>query len=252
MKSTKKLLIAEIVILLLSVFMFVQATLAYFSSEVTTSATITAGSVEILLSESAVKHDSLGNLIEDPDSPKIYGSASGTVHDYGIVFPGQTIFKNPTIRNIGTNDAYIAAKMSITDGDGDIHRVIGFPDFDHIDITMMFGGGLFNESAHFGTWNGLENVTYNDNFAMLQIPDRAHGKYDVYFFILKPLTHDEYVTLFDTMFFIPEFTSEEMIEFSDLRVDIYGFGVQTSGFETCFDAMLGALPDYFSDFSQSV
>ena len=251
MKKTRIILFAEVIILLFAIVMFTQATFAYFSSEVKTSGTITAGSVEIVLYESAVKRDGMGNLVEDTSSMRIFGTSTGTVHDYGVIFPGQNIFKNPTIQNTGTNDAFIAAKMSITDGDGDIHRAIGFEDYDEIDVTMLFGGGFFDKQAHFGNWNGFENVTYNDDFAILQVPKRSEGKYDFYFFVTKPIAHGESVMLFDNMNFPSEFTNVEMKEFADLRVDIYGFGVQTFGFENSFDAMLGALPEHFSDFSQS-
>ena len=57
--------------------------------------------------------------------------------------------------------------------------------------------------------------------------------------------------LFDQIEFSSDFSSAEMAEFTDLRIDICGFGVQTYGFENCFDAMLGALPEHFTDFSQS-
>ena len=97
MKSTKRLLIFEVVLLLVAILMFTQATYSYFTSKEQVSSTVTAGNVEILLSESAVKRDATGNLVEDTESTKIFGSASGTVHDYGIIFPGQSIFKNPTI-----------------------------------------------------------------------------------------------------------------------------------------------------------
>lgn len=251
MNNTKRRLLVELLILLVSILMFAQATYAYFSSQSKASATITAGNVEIVLSESAVKSDSLGNLVEDTGSPIIFGSTAGTVHDYGFVFPGQSIFKNPTIHNIGTNDVYIAAKMSITDGDGDIHRILGMGSYDDIDLTILFRGGVFDEPAHFGQWNGIENVTHNDSFAMVQIPDRANGRYDVYFFFLKPAVKTEAVMLFDGMYFPIEISNGDMREFEDLRIDIYGFGVQTTGFASCYDAMLGALPEHFADLQHS-
>lgn len=246
-KSAKKWLLIEAIILAVSILTFTHTTLAYFSSRQKTDATITSGNVTILLSESAVKNDGKGNLVPDPSQDRIQGSKEGTPIDYGIVYPGQTIFKDPTIQNTGSNHAYIAAKISITDGSGDIHRVIGFEDFDEIDISMMFGGGLLNEAAHFGTWNGLKNVTYNDHYAMVQIPNRAEGRYDIYFFVLSPLTQNETVVIYDQIFFAPEFTNQDMMEFRELRVDVIGFGVQTLGFASCYEAMTIALPEHFSD-----
>ena len=247
----KKWIIIETAILLVTVLMFAQATYAYFSDQSRTAVVITSGSVKIQLSEAAVKRDANGNLIEDTSKPRIFGTTDGIVHDYGIVYPGQKILKDPTILNTGTNDAYIAAKVTITDGRGDIHRVIGYEDYPHIDLSMLFSGGLLSETAHFGVWNGIDNVTYNENMAYVQVPHRAEGRYDIYFFILKPLKYGESVMLFDEIAFSPYFTGEEMEEFVELRVDIVGFGVQSFGFDSCLAALTGALPGPFGDFLQS-
>ncbi len=256
MIKTRIILISELLLLLLAIALFAQATYAYFTSQVQVSGTITSGSVKIVLYESAVQRDSEGNLVKDPDKPEIMGTSTGTIHDYGIVYPGQSIYKDPTIRNTGTNDAYIAAKISILDGDGDIHRVIGISDdYDEIDIEMLFSGGILDDAnnfgdVHFGEWNGIKNVIHNERFAMLQVPCREESRYDIYVFFLNPMSHGECVTIFNGMHFSPDFTNVEMAEFSDLRIDICGFGVQTLGFESCFDAMVGALPEHFADFLQ--
>lgn len=250
-KRTKKLFIAEIVILLLAILLFAQTTYSYFSSASKSSATVTVGNVSILFSEAAVTRDSTGNLVEDKTQSRVFGSPTGTLHDYGIIYPGQQIYKDPTVQNTGTNEAFIAAKVTLTDGHGDIHRVIGYPNYDEIDVSMLFGGGLLDETAHFGTWNGIEDVTYTDHFAIVQVPHRSEGRYDIYFFILQPLEQGEMITLFDRMFFAPEFTDEEMREFRELRIDTHAFAVQTTGFASCYEAMLNALPDHFSDLPHS-
>ena len=253
MKNVKKLLFIEAIVLLLAILMFAQTTFAYFSSRTKTTATITAGDVAIVLSEAAVKRDASGHLIEDKEKTRIFGTSDGAIHDYGVVFPGQKIFKDPTIMNTGTNDAYIAAKMTISDGVGDIHRVIGYADYKEIDLEMMFGGGFLDRLGEttFGDWHGIEAVSYNDDFAIAQIPKPEENKYDIYFFILKPSKHGESIKLFTEMFFSGEFNNEQMKEFAELRVDIHAFAVQTFGFESCYEAMLGALPDHFEDFVQS-
>ena len=64
-KTTKKWLLIETVILLLSILLFAQATYAYFSSQTKASSTITVGNVSILLSEAAVTRDGSGNLVKD-------------------------------------------------------------------------------------------------------------------------------------------------------------------------------------------
>ena len=104
-KNIKKWFLIETIILLLAILLFAQATYAYFSSTNKSSATITSGNVSILLSEAAVKKDGAGNLVADPQQSRIFGSTTGTLHDYGIVYPGQLIHKDPTIQNTGTNAA---------------------------------------------------------------------------------------------------------------------------------------------------
>ena len=63
------------VLLLAFIIMFVGVTIAYFSDRKQLSATLTAGNVEVALSQSDVKPDLIGNLVEDPDKPPIVGDA---------------------------------------------------------------------------------------------------------------------------------------------------------------------------------
>lgn len=248
---TKKLLLTEVTLLVVAVLLFAQTSYAYFSSQKQAGATITSGSVSVMLSEAAVTRDENGDLVEDRTQPRIFGTAEGTVHDYGMVSPGQRIFKDPTISNTGSNEAWIAAKISISDGAGDIHRVMGMENYDDIDISDFMTGGLLAEEAHFGVWNGLEDVTHNSHFAMLQIPHRAEDRYDFYVFILAPVAKAESVVLFENLYFLLEYSNTDIQEFADLRIDVMAYAVQRYGFGSCYDAMLEALPEHFSDLVQS-
>ena len=248
MKSIKRILIIDAILLCLSVLIFTATTIAYFTSQKKVTATFTSGDVKISLSQAAVKKDATGHLVEDLTQPRIFGSEDGTPYDYGIIFPGQTIYKDPTIKNIGYNDAYIAAKVTISDGAGDLHKLIGYENDDHIDIEMLLGGGLFDEDGlHFGQWNGLEGVTYNDRFAMIQIPDVQNGRYHLYFFILPIMSHNEEIELFDTMYVNPDWSGEDMKELRDLKIEVAAYGVQTFGFSSCYEAVTAAFSDHFSD-----
>lgn len=245
MKIAKKSLFIHALLLGVSLILFASTTYAYFTSHKQSTGTITAGNVSIALSEAAVVADSGGNLVEDTSSPRIFGGTEEVFRDYGKIYPGQSIYKDPTILNTGTENAFIAAKVIITDGDGDIHRVMGFPGYDDIDITWLIGGGLLGETAHFGTWNGIENVTYNDKFAMIQIPDRQEGRYEFCIFMLSPFEQGEDVTVFEQMAIPPEWTSEQMKELVDIKITVKAYGVQVFGFESCFEAMTKAFPGHF-------
>lgn len=247
MKTVKRILIIDAILLAFSILIFTATTIAYFTSQKKVSATFTSGDIKIALSQAFVKQDSMGNLIEDATQPRIFGSEEGTPYNYGMVFPGQYIYKDPTIKNVGANDAYIAAKVTISDGAGDIHKLLGYPNSDYIDTDEFISGGLLNEdNLHFGNWNGLDKVTHNQHFAMIQIPEIREGKYHLYFFILEPMSQSEEVELFDTLHFLESWSGTDMQELRDLKIDVVAYGVQTFGFSSCFEAVTTAFPTHFS------
>lgn len=246
MKPLRKQMLASGILLCLSMLLFLGTTIAYFTSKREISNTLTAGNVYVELTEAAVKADKEGNLVEDKTKPRIVGTEVETIHDYGTVFPGQIIHKDPTIKNTGSQSAWIAAKVTITDGAGDIHRIMGFDGYDGIDITMILDGGLLEEKIHVGSWNGHENVWYNDDFAMIQVPDRAEDKYDFYFFVQSALVSDESFTVFDTLTIPGYLSNQQLQELTDFKMTVRAFAVQTNGLENCYKAMKMAFPDYFT------
>ena len=172
------------VLLVITVLVFVGITLAYFTDFRQTTTTFTAGSVELTLSEAAVKKDSSGNLVEDIKQPRIFGAMEPTViNDYGRLYPGQSVYKDPTITNTGDTPEWIAAKVTLSDGSGDLTKVMGYEGFYSIDIEVLLSGGLLDENIHFGTWNGIPNVCHNERYAMIQIPDASQGEFSFYFLI---------------------------------------------------------------------
>lgn len=234
-------------VLLLSI-MLTGGTLAYFTDSREDISVFTAGNVYITLTEAEVKADAVGNLVEDPSKDRIEGAELGaeeTIKDYGKIYPGQTIYKDPTITNTGDNGAWIAAKVVVSDGRGDIHKLMGYYGVDFIDIEVLLHGGLLDEYIHVGAWNGIQNVCHNDNYAMVQVADRANGVYEFYFFMLKATQKGDEIVLFDTMSIVPEWDNAQMCELVDLKIKVQAFAVQTFGFESCFDAMKGAFATHF-------
>ena len=232
---------------------FVGVTIAFFTGSHESTGVYTLGNVYVSVTEAAVKDDGSGNLIEDTDAPRIHGADTTegglpTLHNYGIVFPGQTIRKDPTIKNVGDTNAYGAAKVVIEDGTGDIHRLYKYNDYyDDIDIERLLSGGLLDEFVYVGDWMGNEAVCYNDRYAMVQIANRAAGRYEFYFLMLGELAPEESVMLFDTFFLNGLFGNNEMMEFKDFRITVEAFATQTNGFDSCFEAMTTAFPKHFSN-----
>lgn len=228
------------------VLMLVSATVAYFTDTKQLDNTLTAGNVKIVLSEAAVKADASGNLVEDTESPRIMGGADVVVNDYGIVYPGQSIYKDPTIRNTGTGPAWIAAIVTLKDGPGDLTELMGYEGYETIDIEVLLSGGLLDEPIHFGTWNDIPDVCHNENYAMIQIADAASGTYKFLFLMLQPVQAGESVQLFDHVILPSEWTNDDMQHLEDLEIHVQAFGVQTLQLESCLQAMTEAFPTHFN------
>lgn len=243
--------VALLIILAAAVSLATSSTLAFFTDSRESTGVFTAGNVYIELTEAAVVADARGNLVEDTTAGRIVGTeisgANPTVHNYGYVFPGQRIHKDPTIKNVGNDTAWVAAKVIIEDGGGDVHKLYGYSnDYDDIDIERLIGGALLDEDVHVGTWNGNDYVCYNDNYAMVQIANRADGKYEFFFFIERPLAKGETVEIFDTFYVDSDFGNTEMQEFRELKVTVQAFGVQQFGFLSCYEAMTTAFSSNFA------
>ena len=225
--------------------------IAFFTDTQESEGVFTAGNVYIELSEAAVKTDANGNLIEDTSKDRIVGAeitadGASVVNDYGVVFPGQTIHKDPTIKNTGNFKAWLAVKVIIEDGIGDIHRLYSYSDgYDDIDIEQLLTGGLLDEQVSVGEWNGIPDVCYNDRYAMIQASSHAAGKYEFYFLMESPLESGESVEVFDTFFINPYFGNEEMQEFVEFRITVQAFAVQEYGFSSCYEAMMNAFSEHF-------
>lgn len=229
----------------LSVLLFIGTSFAYFSDTKQVTNTMTVGNVAIELTEAAVKREA-GNLVEDPSAPRIKGGVDATVRDYGVIYPGISIFKDPTIKNVGGSDAWVAAKITITDGEGEIYKVMGYDGFPGIDMQLLLSGGMLEETAYFGEWNGIPRVTYNDKFAIVQSSDVGQGQYCFYVFFHKAFAPGDSEVLFDT-FSVPEdWTNEEMQELSQLTIHIQAYAVQIFDLENCYEAMTTAFATHFT------
>ena len=250
-KLSKLNILAIALIVCVSIIAAAGGSLAYFSDTREMTNVFTVGNVYISLTEAAVKDDGRGNLIEDTSTQRVEGvaidSATGGTHNYGMLFPGKVMHKDPTITNTGDDDAWIAAKVILTDGNGNINNIFGYENSELIDIQCLLSGALLDETAHFGAWNGIEGVRYNDHYAMVQKADVANGVYEFYFYIHQSMAKGESVEIFDTMTIDPEFTNAQMQEMANLEITVQAFAVQTFGFEDCYTAMHSAFPEHFKD-----
>ena len=249
-KLTKSNIISLALIASIAMIATAGGSVAYFSDHKEMTNVFTAGNVYISLTEAAVKSDGAGNLIEDTESPRVEGvaidSTTGVQHNYGVLFPGKVMHKDPTITNTGEESAWVAARIIISDGSGDINKLFGYENSELIDIESMLTGALLDEETHVGVWMNFENASYNDHYVMVQVADVAAGVYEFFFFINTALQKDESVVIFDTMTIDSEFSNSDMQELVNLEITVQAFAVQTFGFDSCYGAMSRAFPEYFA------
>lgn len=244
-KVVKFNLYMSCILLATFILMFIGVSLAYFTSFKQASATFISGTVELTLVESEVIPDEAGNLVKDPTGGMIVGKAEEVVNDYGRVYPGMTICKDPTITNTGDKPEWIAAKVTFTDGRGDLHKIMGYSGYEEIDIEKLLAGGLLDEHVELKDWNGISDVCINEKYAMIQKASQAEGKYEFFFLMLKPLDVGEQVTLFDKVEFNQMWNNAQMQELVDLKINVQAFGVQTFQMNDCLHAMVTAFPEHF-------
>lgn len=233
------------VILCVLVIVMIATTFAYFTSTKQVSNTFTSGRVDITLSEAAVKRTESGDLVKDDSKDRIFGNTDATLNHYGRVYPGQSIYKDPTVTNVGDSSEWIAAKVIFTDGEGDLNKIMGYEGYEDIDIEVLLSGGLLDETVKVGTWNGIHDVCYNDRYAMIQVADATQGRYEFFFLMLEPVAPNESVTVFDHISFPEEWNNEEMKQLESLTVHVQAFGVQMTELDSCMEAMTEAFPEHF-------
>ena len=249
----KKKLLAVALAMCVVIVCVVGFTLAYFTDAKQTTNVFTVGDVYIKLTEAAVMRDGVGNIVADPSKPRVEGSDSASVlKEHGTMYPGLEVCMDPTVEVTGSENAWIAAKVTISDGSGGLTQLIGYGDVGgHIDVRELLKGGFLAESAHVlqeyyvGDNEYIENVRYNENYAMVQVANPGEGKYVFYFFVIKPMSKGESVTFFEQLV-IPEiWGTDDIQKLKKLEINFAAYAVQQVGFTRCFDAMTEAFPDQF-------
>ena len=255
----KKKILAIVLCVAMLAIAIVGGTMAYFTDTKAQTNTFTTGNVSIKLDEVVVQKveestkDTYGDLVAKGD-----GSRTEDDQDYGKLYPGQKIAKDPTITNTGSEDAYIAAKITVT-SEGDIHSyldnsgewkyMLGVSQlYDNIDINVLASGGLLKKSkdAEQDTnWNGLSMVYKTDDAVIYQVADRAAKTYTFYIFILEAKATNESVVLFEELEIPAAWDNAEMDGFKGFSINVQAFATQEYGFKDCYTAMTTAFPEAF-------
>lgn len=236
----KKIVSLALVVALIAIA--AMGTLAYFTDTDDATNTFTTGDVAIDLTEAVVEPDEKGNLVATDERQDVLENEEES-YDYGKLYPGQTIDKDPTIEVLGSEDTYVAAKIIVTDGEGDLTKIMGLED-GLLNIQTVVYGGLVKENDTLKEYNGLVPVFGDETYSVYQQVE-GDGIYVFYVFIEDPMITGDSVTIFKQLRIPAEWDNEEMAEMKDLTIKVEAYGTQSFGFDSCFEAMNAAFPDAF-------
>ena len=230
----RKKLAALIMMLSLAITTMVGGTLAYFTDTDDATNVFTAGNVEIDLTETEVEYDAKGNLVSTGNRMDV--GKSENEYNYGKLYPGMTVDKDPTIKNLGSEDVFVAAKIVVTSA-GDLERVLGTGYEGLINIKGLVKGGFVDDDADIvDTYGNLPIYGDGEKYKLFQTAEDTDddGKTDTYEFhllFLKTLKYGEEVVLFEELEVPASWDNAQMVEMVDLVIDVQAYAVQAYGFE---------------------
>ncbi|MBQ3120462.1 MAG: hypothetical protein IJC12_06265 [Peptococcaceae bacterium] len=249
MNNNKKKITTVVLLLAFLAIAVTGGTLAYFTDKDSATHLYTAGNVDIDLTEGKVaKNPTTGNLeFTDKVNKRLdVGTDEKAEYNFGKLYPAMKIDKDPTITNLGSEDAYIAAKITIKSA-GNLYSLLGVSGCDNIDISQIVTGGLASEAVTQNfSYHGLSMVYNNDKYAVYQVPDKDNNTYVLYFFIEDAKAQNEEVVLFEKLTIPSTWDNAEMAHLKDLKITVDAFATQKYGFASCFDAMKEAFPTQFA------
>ncbi|MBE6969707.1 MAG: hypothetical protein E7442_06300 [Ruminococcaceae bacterium] len=238
----KKILSVSLVAALIAIA--AMGTLAYFTDTDDATNTFTTGNVAIDLTEVKVVADANGDLVATEERQDV-GEEEEDSYDYGKLYPGQSITKDPTIKNVGSEDAYIAAKIFVK-SEGNLEKIMGMEGLSGLlEIQTVISGGLVKENDTLKEYNNLVPVFGDETYSIYQPPAGTDGVYTFYLFMEKAQKKDDKVCLFKTIHIPEAWDNAEMAELQGLSIRIEAYGTQAHGFDTCFEAMTTAFPTAF-------
>ena len=236
----KKKLLAICLVTIIAVVAITGASLAYLTDNHTQVNTFTSGNVKITLDESVVKLDQDGYIYEVSDE-----RTDAPTQNYGKMYPGQIIKKDPTITNVGSEKAYIAAKITVTAPN--LEALIGTNYEGLVGIQTMVQGGLLNTPGTVKPEHPLYGIlpVYGDeNYSVYQVKE-AVNTHVFYIFIEKPLAPEQSVMLFEELVINPEWNNDQMANISNMSITVDAYAVQVQTFDTCLKAMTTAFGNAF-------
>ena len=248
----KKKILAVALATIMVVIAVAGATLAYMTDTGKATNTFTVGNVKIELTEAKIqKNDVTGNIDAIDAANERFSSTAGDISvNFGKIYPGMTIHKDPNIKNVGSEEAYIAAKITISStpdaGEKTLYDVMGLAGTDLLDISGFVTGGLLAVPTDPANNKIIDGGLACSNGDYLIYQRRVEGnKYVFYVFLEGKKAPGFDQTLFTTLTVPATWNNDEIAAFKKLAIDIEAYAVQTNGFATCYAAMTTAFDTAF-------
>lgn len=210
----KKKILAITLAICIAAITISTASLAYFTDKKTVDNVFTVGDVTIKLDESKVSLDESNHAVVSETE------RTSDDQDYGSLYPGQTVKKDPCITNTGSENAYVAAKVTISATNGITE------DNQHL-VENLLSGKLLNEDV---------------NATVVCALDKENHVYVIYILYHNEMGKDYTVTLFDILSIPGTYGNTEMQALNGLNIRVEAYAAQSAGFTSAQEALLAAFP----------
>lgn len=232
--TTKKKLIALALCVVILVATILSGTVAYFTDEHSVKNTFTSGNVTIKLDEAKVTKDTKGDLVAN-GTERFVPTKTEYTQNYGTIYPGMKITKDPTITNVGTESAYVAAKIVATNTNG-------------IDVSSLLSGGILGnaKTTTVTDKNEIAAAVADADCDYVVFKTSTADTYTIYVFVKASVDATENVVLFDKMTIPAEWDNEEINLINALTIDVTGYGIQEYGFTNGYAAATEAFKSAFT------
>lgn len=266
-----KKIIALCLVVVLAITAVTGATLAYFTDNDSATNTFTVGNVAIDLIEQERKTETVGGetvtkLDEFQQNKKLYpivGSAQGEKDEFGLPTAENYVDKVVTVKNTGSEAAYIRAYFAIPSALDD-----GYETFNaglntlHFNFgTKMVDGkpvsteGVEWQWKHEGKWNYFETtmdgIKYNVYFADYYTTVAAGATTER---LLNGVYLDKSFDYADGKYsaFGEELTLDEKWNWNSVKCPVFAVAVQAAGFDNAADAVTEAFGAQYNPWGTAV
>ena len=199
--------------------------MAYFTDVDEATNVFTTGKVDIQITEAKVTVDADNEHIVKVSPEERVASEGLDYKTIRTLWPGQSVAKDPRIENIGSEDAFVGAIITISGIQSLLATDAARADF--------IEGGAVNDANNTVDWV-VEGDDLKIYVVVAEKLDRKSGD------TVKS------VDLFTSINIDPNWGNEDMAKLADLKITVNAYATQTAGFADAKTALQAAFDDFDS------